>query len=83
MMDYKIVDISSNEDSLARQRFCGSDFQRFLHNDLVTKLAEARVKLEEAEPDDVAKLQAAIRELKSVLSIIHGKDSQEVKKLYA
>ena len=77
-----IVDISPREESDARSKFHGSDFQKFIHNDLVKRINENRTMLEVADISDVPKIQAAIAELKTLVEIIHANDSESIKKIY-
>jgi hypothetical protein len=78
----RLVDISSERESYAWQAFSGSDPQIVLHNHLETAIEEHRTKLETATGEEVQRSQTAIRELRALLGFIHGKDSEQIRKVY-
>lgn len=81
-MDAQLVDITVNEESDARKRFRGSNFQKVLHNDCVKRLAGLRIELENSGLPEFQRIQGKIQEIKSVLELIHAGDSEEIKKIY-
>lgn len=49
----------------------GSPLQKVLHNELVSKILELRGSLEEAKPEQVLEIQAAIRAHKFLFGLIY------------
>ncbi len=82
-MEWKVVEISSEETSRAWNHLKGSDVQKILHNYLVTRIDEMRLALETSEMENVTRLQAGILAHRNLLNVVHSYDTPNLKEQYA